>query len=212
LQQQMWSMRYYEDVIENGERRRHRVQESLGTLAELPTKRLALKKMAEKLVAINNLVYRPRTTSTFREFAQRWMEECRMRKRKPIKPSTLHNWQCILDNHVLPALENMPLSDVGNTAMKRLVEVLVGKGLSPQTIKNITLTVKLVKASAVDEDGNEMYPTKWNHKFIDMPVVDETKQRKPSFTDEQVAKIVKATSGRMQMAAILFAASGTRGG
>jgi integrase len=150
--------------------------------------------------------------TTFKAQSLVWTERCRTRKRKPIKPSTLHNWQSILDNHVLPVLGTTPLSFVGNKAMKDLVEVLVGKGLSPQSIKNITQVVKLVKASAVDENGDELHPTKWNHDFIDMPVVDETKQRKPSFTGEQVTKIVKATSGRVQMAIILFATTGMRAG
>jgi len=30
--------------------------------------------------------------------------------------------------------------------------------------------VKLVVASAVSEDGEEMFPRKWNHEFLDMPV------------------------------------------
>jgi len=45
-----------------------------------------------------------------------------------------------------------------------------------------------------------------------MPVIDEAKQRKPSFTGDQVEKIVRAATGRLQMAAILFAASGLRAG
>ncbi|MGO9591159.1 MAG: hypothetical protein ACLP3K_14075, partial [Candidatus Acidiferrales bacterium] len=45
-----------------------------------------------------------------------------------------------------------------------------------------------------------------------MPIVDETKQRKPSFTGEQVEAIVKAATGRLQMVAILFAATGLRAG
>jgi integrase len=45
-----------------------------------------------------------------------------------------------------------------------------------------------------------------------MPVVDETKQRKPSFNGEQVTNIVKYARGRGQMAAILFAATGMRAG
>jgi integrase len=212
LQQNTWSVRYYEDFVENGERHRRRVQQFLGSLVELPTKRRAQRAMEEKLAVVNNLAYRPRTTSTFREFARRWIEQCRTRKRKPTKPSTLSNWKSILDNHVLPVLGSTPLPDVGNKAMKDFVEVLVGKKLCPQTIKNIAQVVKLVKASAVDEDGNELYPTKWNHEFIDMPVVDETKTRKPSFTGEQVSEIVKAASGRIQMAAILLAASGLRAG
>jgi len=53
-------MRFYEDVFENGERRRHRVQKFLGTLKEFPTKRLAMREMKAALDAVNSLAYRPK--------------------------------------------------------------------------------------------------------------------------------------------------------
>ncbi len=212
LLKNMWSVRYYEDVFENGERSRSRVQRFLGTLAELPTKRLAMRAMENTLASVNSLTIRPRTTSTFREFATLWVEKCRTRKRKPIKPSTLCNWKSILDNHVLPGLGGTPLSSVDNRAMKILVEGLIRKRLAPQTVRNIAQVVKLVKASSVDENGDQLYPTKWNHEFIDLPEVDQAKVNKPSLTGEQVSQIVAAATGRIQMACILFAASGLRAG
>ena len=96
--------------------------------------------------------------------------------------------------------------------MRSVVERLAKKKLAPKTIQNICLVIKLVKASAIDDDGNELFPVKWNSRFIDAPIVDPTKQSKPSFTGDEVTKIVKAASGRMQMAAILFAATGLRAG
>jgi integrase len=188
------------------------VQRFLGTLVELPTKRLALRAMDETLAAVSSLAYRPLTTTTFRELAKQWLEKCRTRTRRPIKRSTHCNWESILDNHLLSVLGSTPLSSVDNRAMKVLVEGLVRKGLCPQTVKNVVQVAKLVKASAVDENGNELYPTKCNHEFIDLPEVDETKQRKPSFFGEQVTKIVKAANGRLQMACVLLAASGIRAG
>src|SRR5580658_2012649 len=95
-----WSVRFYEDIVVDGVRRRHRVQKFLGTRKEIPTKPRAKAAMQEVLAAVNDVTYRPRTTTTFREFANRWMEDCKTRKRKPIKPSTIHNWNCILKNHV----------------------------------------------------------------------------------------------------------------
>ncbi|MGA8010941.1 MAG: tyrosine-type recombinase/integrase [Candidatus Acidiferrales bacterium] len=96
--------------------------------------------------------------------------------------------------------------------MRTLVEVLVQKGLSPQTVRNVVQVVKLIKASVVDENGEQLFPTVWNHAFIDLPQVDSTKCRRPTFTGDQVAGIVKAASGRVQMAVILLAASGLRAG
>jgi len=89
---------------------------------------------------------------------------------------------------------------------------LVGKGLAPQSIKSICLVVKLVKASAVDENGDELYPMKWNAEFIDAPVVDARKQRTPSLTGEEVTKIVAAVEAGMRMLFVLAAATGLRAG
>jgi integrase len=204
-----WAVRYYE----NGENERHRVQKYLGDYEDLPTRRSALNMMQAELTVVNkNLIVQPRTTTTFRVIAQRWITECEKRKQKPIKASVSHNWRCILRNHLYPLIGEVPLSDVGNRTMRSLVERLAAKKLSPATIRNICLVVKLVVASATDDDGNHLFPMRWNRRFIDMPTVDPTKQHKPTFTGEQVTSIVKAATGRLQMACILFASSGLRAG
>ncbi len=207
-----WFGRWYEDVAENGETRRQRVQVLLGTQKELPTESLALRELEKRLRPINDPNYHVRPTTTFEDFAEEWIKRCEARKRKPIKPSTLVNWKSILENHINDVLGRYALPDVGNRAMKELVEVLVEKGLSAQTIKNVTQVVKLAMASAVDEDGEELYPRKWNHDFIDMPVVEKEKQHAPSFTGEQVSKIVAAASGKTRMLLVLLAATGMRAG
>ena|ERR1700678_762593 len=70
LLKKRWSVRSCEDVIEHGERRRKRVQRFLGTLAEFPTKRACCASDESRARAINGLAYRPRSTTTFREFAE----------------------------------------------------------------------------------------------------------------------------------------------
>lgn len=47
-------------------------------------------------------------------------------------------------------------------------------GLSPKTIENYILVPKMVVTSVVDEDGNQVYPRKWDHEFVDMPIVEQT--------------------------------------
>ena len=204
-----WAVRFYEA----GDSQRRRVQKFLGDFSELPTPRAAKNVMQAEMVKINQQLALPtRSTLTFRVAAKEWIAECESRKQKPIKPSVAHNWKCILKNHLNPPLGELPLADVGNRTMRSVVERLAKKGLAPATIRNITLVVKLVRASALDEDGNQLFPIKWNSRFIDMPTVDEKKQRKPSFTVEQVTKIVKSATGRVQMACILFASTGLRAG
>jgi hypothetical protein len=52
-----------------------------------------------------------------------------------------------------------------------LVEKMSAAELSPKTVVNYVQVVKLVLASAVDEEGEQIYPRKWNHDFIQLPVV-----------------------------------------
>jgi integrase len=202
-------VRYYEP----GEGNRKRVQKFLGSYEKL-TKPQAKKAMREVLAVVNEnvAVLSETETTTFREYADRWIEDCETRKKKPIKDSVSRDWRSILKNHLDGPIGDLPLSDVGNRTMKSLVERLSRKKLAPATIRNICLVVKLVKASAIDEDGNQLFPERWNSRFIDAPTVDPTKQRRPTFTAEQVSAIVRTATGRLQMAAILFASSGLRAG
>jgi integrase len=152
------------------------------------------------------------TGTTFKAQSILWMSNSERRKRKPIKPATLLNWQSYLDNHIVAVLGDQSIAEVNNASMKKLVEVLVGKKLSPASIKNICLVVKLVKASAVDENGDELYPMKWNAEFIDAPVVDARKQHTPAPFGEEVTRIVAAMRGEMRMLFILAAVTGLRAG
>ena len=110
------------------------------------------------------------------------------RKRKPIAPATVESWQGALDVWILPNLGDVPSSSVGNLALKGLVEKMVKAGLSPKTVNTYSQVVKSVVASAVNEEGEQLFPRKWNHEFVDMPVVDKSKQNTPHFTSEVIAR------------------------
>ena len=60
---------------------------------------------------------------------------------------------------------------------------MVGEGLSAKSINNYIQVLKMVVASAVDEDGNELYPPEWNHDFANVPLIEE--QHTPEFTGEE---------------------------
>jgi hypothetical protein len=51
----------------------------------------------------------------------------------------------------------------------------------------------MVKSSAVDKDGNEIYPYKWNFEFAQVPTVEN--QRTPMFTGEEITKLVAKADG-----------------
>jgi integrase len=152
------------------------------------------------------------TGVTFREQAVWWINRVQHRKRKPIAPATVESWQGCLDVWILPNLGDVPLSSVGNLALKRLVEKMVEAGLSPKTVNTYSQVVKSVVASAVNEEGEQLFPRKWNHEFVDMPVVDKSKQNTPHFTSEVIAGILASSKGYKQMFCALLAGTGLRAG
>ena len=58
----------------------------------------------------------------------------------------------------------------------------------------------MVVASAVDEQGGEIYPRKWNNEFIDLPVVEKDKQNTPSFSAEVMRTNLRSVVGTMRIA------------
>jgi integrase len=152
------------------------------------------------------------TGVTFRQQAAWWINHVQQRKRKPIAPATVESWQGCLDGWILPNLGDVPLATVGNLALKGLVEKMVEAGLSPKTVNTYSQVVKSVVASAVNEEGEQLFPRKWNHEFVDMPVVDKSKQNTPHFTSEVIAGILKSSKGYKQMFCALLGGTGLRAG
>jgi hypothetical protein len=93
--------------------------------------------------------------------------------------STLESWEDCLRLWLNPRIGDKPLSQVKNAALKSLVTNMSEAALSPKTIKNYVQVVKSVIASAVDEEGEQIHPRRWNANFIDMPVVDKAQQNSP---------------------------------
>ena len=83
-------------------------------------------------------------------------------------------------------------------------------GLSPQTIVTHSKVVKMVVASAVNAEGEEVYPRKWNHNFVGMPIVDPTKQHRPTVTQAELQGILAAIKPRYTVLVALLAGTGLR--
>ena len=104
---------------------------------------------------------------TFRKQAEWFLDHVKTRKRRPIKPATATSWASHL-TWIKSVLGEMPLASVNNLAVKELVSQMAVAGFSPKTMHNYVQVVKMVVASAVNEQGEEIYPRKWNHEFIDL--------------------------------------------
>ena len=147
---------------------------------------------------------------TFREQAKIWLEEMQSRKRDPVKPATIAGWKNCLDKWTLPVLGEMQLADVNNPAAKVLVARMSDANLSPKTMANVVQTVKMIVASATDDDGAPLYPRTWNHDKIDLPKIVRSEQHTPTFSESEVTKIIAGATGRHCVLFALLAGTGLR--
>ncbi|HWR14907.1 MAG TPA: site-specific integrase [Terriglobales bacterium] len=152
----------------------------------------------------------PATVLTFKEQAQRWIDHRRNRKRKPVSSGTIEDDERTLRNWINPHIGDCPVGDVNNSVLKKLVSIMSKAGLSPKTIENYLDVPKAVVTSVVDNDGNQVYPRKWNNDFIDMPIVDPSRQNRPSFSAEIMTGLANYRHPREQMLFVLAGAAGLR--
>jgi hypothetical protein len=100
---QKWVGRYREDVVKaDGSIKRTRHSVVLGTKAELPTERLARRRLDEILSRVNSPEYRPGRISTVKEFSEWWKSQVLVQ----LKPSTIRAAQAHLRCHIVPHLGN----------------------------------------------------------------------------------------------------------
>ena len=73
----VWVLRYREDVmLPSGQIARVNRSEILGSLVDIPTQRNAQRIVESRLKPINQGMYRPMTTLTFREFVESQWKSC----------------------------------------------------------------------------------------------------------------------------------------
>jgi len=197
--------------IDTPERRRRQTI----TLGICPSRSIARRKLREHIEreGINSkeaFTTNTRPAATFRAQAVKWIASLGTRRRKPVKPATIHGWQHSLDKWILPKLGDKLLADVSNGALRELVDQMAAAGLSPQSIVNHTKVVKMVVASAVDSDGDQIHPRKWNHDFIGLPIIRKELQRRPTLTETEVTEVLASTKGRCAALFALLAGTGLR--
>jgi len=210
-----WIVRYWEDVPGQEKRRRpkHVVGTSIGPgkVTSSEAKRLAREFIASTGVDSVEHFKQVEATdcgTTFRQQAEAWLTHMRERKRKPTSPQTTDNWEYCLRKWINPTIGDLFLASVNNRTLKPLVQKMVDGGLGPKSIQNYLQVVKMVKASVVDDNGDPVHPTTWNHDYMDVPVVKD--QRRPSLTGEQISSLITAQRGKYGVLDALLAGTGMR--
>jgi integrase len=206
--------RYWKDVV--GQHERERVVIPFGPV----TKTVAERKLREHIqkIEVNSVETFNETTSpstTFKSQATWWLREIRAgrivsRKRRiQIKPATISGYETAV-NFLNERVGNLQLADLKNEAAKQLVLKMRAAKLSEKTMANYFQVLRAVVASVVSDEGEQLYPRNWNLQFIGLPVVDETKQAKPSLTVAELEQVLTRAKSRYKVLFTLLAGTGLR--
>jgi integrase-like protein len=146
-----WVARFREDVIGiDGTRRRVRKEIILGSKRELPTKRIAQRKMGAALARINGLDYRPGTVATLEELIERWKTDVLTTQ----KPSSARAVRSHLKCYILPELGKLRLDQFGVESQQpfitRMQERTANKTLSRKTVQNVLGALASILTTARD--------------------------------------------------------------
>jgi hypothetical protein len=184
-------MQFWEDVP--GQETRRRKHLAVGIYS---TRTKAERATAEKLeqLGINSAQTFIESTSnvTFQRQAEIWLKSLANRKRNPLEQTTIDTRRYALDKWMYPFFDGVLLADLNNRAMKEFVEHI--SGLSAATVRDYANIVKGVVASAIDDNGEQLFPRTWNDEYIDAPLIDHQKQ--PSTDKEGMERILREATGQ----------------
>jgi len=147
---------------------------------------------------------------TFSEQADWWLDWLQTRNNKPIPETSVPTIRSAIEKWLNPYVGNLPLSEVGNGALKAIVKKMVGK-LSPKSQRTYIGYAKQIRKSLIDDEGEPIYPITWNNDFIDLPPVVKREQRREKLSAEEIEKLIASEEQKWVHAVfVLCAASGMR--
>jgi len=147
---------------------------------------------------------------TFKTQAETFLAGIQNRRRNPARAATVKAYRSFLNGHILPLIGEKEVSQVENGTLKSLVVELVKSGLKPASITSVVSVVKQVVGSAVDENGNQLYPRKWNNDFLDLPVIKAAEQDAPIVPVKKLQEALGRAQGQDKALYALLAGTGLR--
>ena len=204
-----WAGRYREDVIGmDGKIRRVRRYVILGTKRELPTKRLAERRMDALLSRINCLDYRPGRAAIFSEF----IEGSKAQVLPTQKPSSARAVRSHLKCYIIPELGNVRLDQFGVENQQRFItrmpERATNKSVSRKTVLNVLGTLSTILTTARDWGYNcqQILTDKLCLPARGM------KYEAPSFTPDQLTRILSIAEEPWRTMFCILTLDGLRAG
>ena len=202
--QRNWIGRFRVDVIQQDGRVK-RVERSvvLGTEIDIPTEKMALRKLETFLSPINLPDYRPGRITTIEDFAERWKADILVLW----KPSARRTALSHLKNHIIPRLGKIRMDELGNELQQVFITQLAEE-VSRKMVVNVLSTLSSMLHTAQKRKYN---CAKLELKDLVLPQ-EEVKPETRFFTPEQARDIIEAAKEPFRTMFAVVAMTGTRAG
>jgi integrase len=146
----LWVARWWEDVIQaDGTLGRLRRSEAIGTVAEFPTRRMAMQMLSQKLGPINTGKARPQSVRTFGDFVK---DDWTPVVLPTLKYATQKHYRYMLDVHLIPAFGKRQLRELTREELQTFLSRKLNGGLSWETVHHFKCGLSKI-LSAAEEWG-----------------------------------------------------------
>lgn len=151
----VWVLRYREDVmLPDGQIARVNRSLIVGSLAEVPTRRVAQRLVESQLRPINLGIYRPKTTMTFGEFVEtQWQPNLF----PTFKHSTSRGYAYLLRKYLFPYFGEFKLTEITRQMVQTFV-AQIGQRLSPKSVALVKNCLSKIFSTAIEWGYVEQNP------------------------------------------------------
>ena len=200
----VWVLRYREDVmLPSGQIARVNRSEVIGSLADIPTRRNAQRIVETRLRPINQGMYRPQTTLTFREFVElQWKSSLF----PTFKPSTRRGYEFLLRKYLMPFFGDCGLADINRQMIQRFVAQM-SKNLAPKSVALAKNCLGKVLSTAVEWGYIQANPA----TGVRLPT-DSIQQERIALAPEQLRQLIAELEEPYKSMVLIAALIGLRRG
>lgn len=200
----IWVLRYREDVmLPSGQIARVNRSEILGSLIDIPTRRNAQRLVESRLRPINQGIYRPKTTLTFREFVESQWKSSLF---PTFKRSTSRGYEFLLRKYLMPIFGDCGLADINRQLIQGFVAQM-SKNLAPKSVALAKNCLSKVLSTAVEWGYIQTNPA----IGVRLPTL-TIRQERIALTPEQLRRLVAELEEPYKSMVLIAALTGLRRG
>ena len=201
----VWVARWWEDVVEkDGAVRRVRRAETVGPVAQFPSRRAAMQVLSARLRSINEGTPRAHSVRVFRDFA---VEDFSPVVLPTLKYATQKHYNYMLNVHLIPAFGSRQLRDLTREELQGFLSRKLTGGLSWETVHHLKCGLSKILGAAEE----------WGY-ICDNPALKTKLPRRHSgaprivLAPEQVRKLVAELDEPARSVTLLLVLTGLRVG